>query len=607
MLVLSWGLVGAIGIGHAQERSQASDTVPEMSLRKSVITRQFQGREFAGEEREIGRGETLWRILVGEKGLPEKRFHSYLVIIRGLNPQIKSLDVLRVGDRVFIPLRLDDAGTAAGGTTTEAASRRSLRGESYEYRVKEGEHLYRILREQLKLSDERALAEYYALVKDLNPDRHNWDSLNEGESIRLPMRDRLRAKTEPIGNRPGGAGATAETPVSAAARREPPPASPSPPGVVIVPPETVASAPAAPALPTPAEALRLPARENLELFARVAEALGSELQQSGEEVVLLPDGAVRLDKSRYPVVHHTALRQRIVIDPDGKIPASLKTRLSDPSIGTPILAMGNGLSIDDAVRELLAGLGYQLLPSERPVVIHEGSVAIEAKGDWMALAPDVSDRTQEVLVIKLTDAKDEKVPDYLRRALAKHGLDLREISLPWRYDQVRHAALRNGRTEESVRTRNLPSAKTAMIDDMLLSFGIAFGVAETLSVELSNGLWVDQRADRIFDWSGKRTGLFFKPLDAAVRHALQERHRMRTVEISLDALSNRDVIARLLRVLDDQAVYREHRFAAVPDHVTVKAWGFHVPPKGMFVTDREIPSELRRFFFENGMEIVYFR
>jgi hypothetical protein len=64
-------------------------------------------------------------------------------------------------------------------------------------------------------------------------------------------------------------------------------------------------------------------------------------------------------------------------------------------------------------------------------------------------------------------------------------------------------------------------------------------------------------------------------------------------------------------LLDDQAVYREHRFPAAtgqaPQRLALKAWGFHVPNKAMFVTDRQIPPELNRFFFEKGMEIVYFR
>jgi hypothetical protein len=38
----------------------------------------------------------------------------------------------------------------------------------------------------------------------------------------------------------------------------------------------------------------------------------------------------------------------------------------------------------------------------------------------------------------------------------------------------------------------------------------------------------------------------------------------------------------------------------------LKAWGFNLKKKAMFVTDRQIPPALHRFFFEKGLEIVYF-
>lgn len=609
--VLSCSLLGVIGFGYAQEQPKNSGGATEMSLRKSVITRQFQGRDFAGEEREIARGESLWRILVKEKSLPERQFHSYLVIIRGLNPQIKSLDVLRVGDRIFIPVRFDDAEQPASSTTATAAGRRQARlGQTFNYRVKEGDHLYRILREQLKLSDERKLAEYYALVTDLNPEREKWDNLLEGELIRLPaMEPNVEiVKAEAIAIKPEGGTAKAATAVAGGQPRGSLRPLPSSSGVTS---ETATKSQVAPAVsPTAEQAIRSPARENLQLFARVAEALGSEVQQSGEEVVALPDGTVRLDRSSYPVVYHAALRQRVVIDPDGNIPASLKSKLGDPSIGTPILAMANGLSVHDAVRQLLVGLGYQLLPSEKPIVVQDAGVAIEAKGNWMALAPDVSNKTQEVLVINLTDAANE-TPDYLKRALARHGLDLREIVLPQPVNEPGMTKISRKLKTEPTAARNLPSDKREIVDALLLSFGVAFGVAEDISVELRDGLRVDKRADRLFELNSMRTALFFKPLDAAIRQALQERHGIQTVEITIDALSSRDVIARVLRLLDDQAVYREHRFPAAtgpaPQRLALKAWGFHVPNKAMFVTDRQIPPELNRFFFEKGMEIVYFR
>jgi hypothetical protein len=59
-------------------------------------------------------------------------------------------------------------------------------GATKDYRVKQGEHLYQILREQLGISNDREVAQYYALVKDLNPERKNWDTLLGGDVIRLP-------------------------------------------------------------------------------------------------------------------------------------------------------------------------------------------------------------------------------------------------------------------------------------------------------------------------------------------------------------------------------------------------------------------------------------
>jgi hypothetical protein len=35
-------------------------------------------------------------------------------------------------------------------------------------------------------------------------------------------------------------------------------------------------------------------------------------------------------------------------------------------------------------------------------------------------------------------------------------------------------------------------------------------------------------------------------------------------------------------------------------------WGFLLASRGLLVTDREIPLSLHRFFFEKGLEIVYF-
>ena len=592
---LACAVLGALAAGYAQERPGArehSDSA-EMSLRKSVNTREYQGQQVEGEERQIGRGDSLWRILVEEKGLPGQKFRSYLVVIRGLNPQIKNLDVLRIGDKIFIPLRADSAVEARARAESGAERDQIKTATTINYRVKAGEHLYQILREQLKLSEERKLAQYYALVKDLNPERKDWDNLLEGEIVRLPA----------LGTSAQSSG-TAETAAPAPVKRTPEPViavQPRP------PPNTKPKPPAFDAR----QALRAPAKENMSLFTMVAEAMGGEVQQNGEEVVALKDGTVRFERSTYPVIVNPVLQQRLVVDPDGKIPASLKTKLNDPSIGTPVLPMANGLSIQDAVSQLLAGLGYQALPADRPVVIQEEGVALEAKGNWMVLAPQVNNKPQEVYVINLTDHPDE-IPEYLKFELARKGLHLRDVVPPAEVKNSRPNALdKNNPSTDLSQIKTWPRDKQEIVDALLLAYGVTFGVAENLSAELGDGLRVDTRADRVCELVGQRTALFFRRTDPEVRKSLQDKQGIKTVELDLKALSTREMISRLLNLLGDQAVYREHRFSAAdgsaPERLTVKAWGFQLTKKPMFITDRQIPPALHQFFFEKGLEIVYFQ
>jgi hypothetical protein len=156
--------------------------------------------------------------------------------------------------------------------------------------------------------------------------------------------------------------------------------------------------------------------------------------------------------------------------------------------------------------------------------------------------------------------------------------------------------------------KHWPREKGEFVDAMLLAFEVPFGVAETFSVELGQGLRADVHCDRIFERNGKRTGLFFQRLEPEIKRALQERDKIKVVELALPILQHREIMARLLTELGEQAAYREHRFSASAskDRLNISAWGFLLANRGLFVTDREIPQSLHRFFFEKGLEIVYF-
>src|SRR5918995_3904620 len=190
-LALSTGMFVADALGQKQlDRAES-----QLTLRKSAETREYKGTTVQGENRRIGPGDSLWRILIQERGLAHGKFNQYVIVVQALNPQMKSASMLKVGDSVFIPMRLDEVLVAPSNVATagKAANESFGKGSTTDYRVKRGNHLYQILREQLKVTDEKELAIYYALVKDLNPQRKEWDLLQEGEIIQLPNTDQSGA------------------------------------------------------------------------------------------------------------------------------------------------------------------------------------------------------------------------------------------------------------------------------------------------------------------------------------------------------------------------------------------------------------------------------
>jgi hypothetical protein len=171
------------------------------------------------------------------------------------------------------------------------------------------------------------------------------------------------------------------------------------------------------------------------------------------------------------------------------------------------------------------------------------------------------------------------------------------------------APLRAAPKTGSTQIKIWPREKQEIVDALLLSFGITFGVAESVSVELGDGLRVDSKVDRIFESGGQRVALFFRTLSPEMRHSLQDKQGIKTIEIDLRSLTNRELIARVLTALGDPCAYSEHRFAAadsVRDQVTLKVWGFQLNKKPMFLTDRQIPPSCTGSFLKRDWRLSIF-
>lgn len=555
----------------AQEKSGAGQEAAQLELRRSLKTREYQGQTVTGEERVVRPKDTLWRILVVEKGLSDKRFARYVFLVTKLNPNLKSADVLQVGDTVFIPIQLDELlgqkPTAAAAAPAPVAPAADDAG-TIVYEVKRGDQLYKVLRTQAGIPAAE-MKSALARTKALNPQKKNWDTLIAGEKLRLP------------------AGAAAAAPV-----------------------EQAVALPAGQAVVGLDYGKKITVQENLEVLDSIMKAVGRQTRRDGEEVVPLKEGTVHIDRASYPIVQSPG-GQRAILDMQNKITATLKAKMEADAPGLPIVSVKKGASLHEAVAGLLTRLGFQSLPNNQPVVIQDSGVAVQVKGEWMVTTPEDGGAMAQVMVVSLTDGPSQ-TPDYLKDYLSVKGMSLKEILLPrapatTAPAQQAAAPEPASVTKPNFRIEKWPDTGPALVDALLADYGIKTASGGMFTVMLRDGIRMDSKADRIFEYGGRKIALAFRSIGDA--KSMETSDGMRVVEIDLGKMTRREIVGRMLAELGESASYGDQRFAAndrAKDKLALTVSGYYLPQRLLLITDRDIPSDLERFFGEKGLRVVKF-
>ena len=558
LLTLSVALsLPAPALSQDRPQTKTPEQSPQLRLEKTVKSRVYQGKTIGGEERLIKPGESLWQILVREKRLPERRFAQYVAVIEALNPRLKGFKSLPAGQTIFIPNRPDDLLASAPPPKT---------GATYAYRVKPGDYLYKLLREQMGAETSEQLRDASQQIKDLNPRKKSWETLLAGETIILPSKGQ------------GGATDAPEAPKT----------------IVVVGSDF---------------AKKLPARKNVNLLEQIMGDLGNTLQKEGEETLSTGQGKVRINLASYPMIRNPQTARRVLLDLEGKISPSLQKEMEKTDSTVSIVAIRPGASVHDAINQLLSRLGFEFIPADRPMVISEGGTGVRVSGEWVVTAPDATGDNHEVLVINLTDSNGT-TPDSLKNYLSSRGTMLKEILLPAAYavSDSPSAGARNPPPAGSI--QNWPSGKEGLVDAVLGAFQISFSGAHKVSLTVGEGIQVDAQVDRLFEYHGKTIALLYAPVPEETKKALGESEKAYPVDLDVKALSPRDLISRILATLGEKSIYEENRFSVFGDpgksRLVVTLSGFYLPDRSLLITDGRIPQPLQRFFLDKGLRVASF-
>lgn len=546
------GIHGREGMPGGLEEGKA-----QLRLRKTVKTREHQGRPVEGEERKIVPGDTLWQILIQEKGLPGKNFQRYLVLIGSLNPQLKNPDVLRVGDVIFIPIRPDEfLGIQIP----------SGRGDPRIYRIKRGEHLFKILRDQQGLRGRKAIRSVFEQVKRLNPRKQNWDLLYVGEAILLPSLQKGAPPTVALSPQLGFIGLD--------------------------------------------YGLKLPVSENLDLLQEIAGVVGNEMNREGEETLAVREGTVHIDRSLFPVIQNSKLGKRVILNMEERISPTLQAELRSENPQVSVVPVKKESSLHEAAETLFSHLGFQNLPKNRPVVVQDQGVGVQVKGEWIVTNQGDGSGGQEIWIISLADVSN-KTPNYLREYLSTRGMNLKEIVVPGSPLAKKSLTIPNEDYEDPGPIEVWPSDKEVLVDTILGTYEIGFSTAHEMSVSLGKGMRLNTTVDRWFVLEDKKFGIFFGQVSPEVKQALSKKEEMKVVELDLESLSARQILSTLLVAMGKGTTYQKHRFPSAEggpkDRLVLTVPGFFLPTRSMLLTDQTIPRDLYRFFHEKGIRVVYFR
>ncbi|MEW5726086.1 MAG: LysM peptidoglycan-binding domain-containing protein, partial [Thermodesulfobacteriota bacterium] len=211
----------------------AGEDEPTISLVQTIEVKEFEGYKFNVEDYTVKRGDALAYVLqkrgvIGQGLLPEQLVR----MIKALNPDLKNLDVLLIGQKLVLPSGPIEGLSPAPpqpvetkapepAVTPKAAAKTPGAGE-YEYRtvrVEKGDRLAEILRRE-GVPEPLIFNEMVNLVVRVNPQLRNPNLIYAGMDLKVPVKSDWTAvavvgRKEGTGRAGTGTGTSAKAPASA--------------------------------------------------------------------------------------------------------------------------------------------------------------------------------------------------------------------------------------------------------------------------------------------------------------------------------------------------------------------------------------------------------
>ena len=475
-------------------------------------------RKVLTQEYTVQEGDHVWQ-LFRERGLLQKRdLPELLSVLKKMNKSLENIDLIHPGQKIIIPLKIAPiAGTPMQEETVRVADIKDL--DFRDYTVQKDDSVLKVIRGMYRIPEDDLYKDYLQLVRKMNPDIKDLDTVYPGQSIRLPVYspEVLRVPIKTAEAPKAEARPKADTPVKTEAKRKPNPVAQD--------------------------------------LAAIFVEMGEEWIQSGQHFIPLKTGGqINLKADSFPLIN---LRKghRVIVDLDSNLPPKM-ARLIESSWNNYGVVH---LTKDD---DLKSSLDKTLMACKFPKINRSGEplelgrdIAIRITGDWIVTMPgDNSENNFIFVVINLKDGNHANTPPTIKHHL--EGFGVKVIDYPPSQDEV----FSNTDKVETLTGGGNPSALLKTILDLA---GQSYSADKSIPVYESSkeDLNLIIRADFFLKVKGKDAVINFTELEPEAISLLEEQgFRVLSLAKEKDSLS---LVDRTCKFLGIQSQRGPHHFMAV--------------------------------------------
>jgi hypothetical protein len=449
-----------------------------------------------------------------------------------------------------------------------------------------GEHLVDILRKTYKIPDHLIFNEYLNLIKKLNPDIEDLNTMEDYQVLLIPLNLPPKNKSYKI---------------------------------IIKEPEslrtTITSIPQqeklAPPTPKPERKVAL---EKVNINRILEDELTPLLDESGvtllqDEIHEFPDfegSQLSLDTAIYPILQFKN-NATIILDLENRLPAEIKEVIQSSWSNYKIVPSGKTQGLESTLDQLIKEMGFFKVSKHDDPLVKGQDVLVKIVGDWLVF-PDST--LHNVFVINFIPSPEHKVPMSIRNYLEELAIKLIDIDLFEQSEDETSSIVEDiGKDVSPSEISRIDfTDKLTFIDTLLESAGQAYSKNVPISVYSrdSTGLALNVTIDRTFLKDGKKHLLYLQNKSPKLLHLLTKQGFP-----LLRLTSEEDAVTTIKKVLDFLEIRYQSpiiTFAASMTDQENKIWvnipGFFFETKvgKVFLTHLDLRQTLISFLLEKGIK-----